>query len=447
MGLTGSSVGINAVDFVLEIQKQSVNDRVIALAGNPNVGKSTIFNNLTGLHQHTGNWPGKTVTNAQGYCKSKKHSYVMVDIPGTYSLMAHSAEEEVARNFICFGKPDAVVVVCDATCLERNMNLVLQTMEISQKVIVCVNLLDEAKRKNININLKELSNRLGVPVIGTVARSKKSISELLKAVDGMIDNKNQSSFFKVRYHPLIEEAISVIEPAISKKIGDKINSRWLSLRLLDSDDSLLYDIADFLGEDIMSDRAVADAVKSAEELLAKQGISKEKLRDMIASGTVLSAEEICLDAVTFDKAGYNAVDRKIDKFLTGRLTGYPVMILLLAIVFWITISGANVISDALSKALFYVQDRLTDLFVYLHAPDWLHGVVVLGIYRVLAWVVSVMLPPMAIFFPLFTLLEDSGYLPRIAYNLDKPFKKCSACGKQALTMCMGFGCNAAGVIG
>ena len=164
MGLTYSAVGIKAVDAGLEIKKQTENDKVIAIAGNPNVGKSTVFNALTGMNQHTGNWPGKTVTNAQGYHQSKNYSYVMVDIPGTYSLMAHSAEEEVARNFICFGEPDGVIVVCDATCLERNLNLVLQTLEISSKVVVCVNLMDEAKRKNIEIDLQKLSKKLGVPV-------------------------------------------------------------------------------------------------------------------------------------------------------------------------------------------------------------------------------------------------------------------------------------------
>ena len=173
MGLTSASVGIKAVDSGLEIKKQSESDLVVAIAGNPNVGKSTLFNNLTGMNQHTGNWPGKTVANAQGHCTVMNRGFVMVDIPGTYSLMAHSAEEEVARNFICFGQPDATVVVCDATCLERNLNLVLQTIEISGKTLVCVNLLDEAKRKNISIDLKLLSERLGVPVVGTIARKKK----------------------------------------------------------------------------------------------------------------------------------------------------------------------------------------------------------------------------------------------------------------------------------
>ena len=158
MGLTKGSVGINAVDSGLEIKKKSDKDKVVAIAGNPNVGKSTLFNNLTGMNQHTGNWPGKTVSNAQGYCSTERNSYVLVDIPGTYSLMAHSAEEEVARNFICFGEPDAVAVVCDATCLERNLNLVLQTIEIYQNVVVCVNLLDEAKRKKIKIDLESFQS-------------------------------------------------------------------------------------------------------------------------------------------------------------------------------------------------------------------------------------------------------------------------------------------------
>lgn len=447
MGLTSSSVGMNAVDSGLEIRKQSADDRVIALAGNPNVGKSTLFNNLTGMKQHTGNWPGKTVSNAQGYCKSKNHSYVMVDIPGTYSLMAHSAEEEVARNFICFGEPDATVVVCDATCLERNLNLVLQTIEISDNVVVCVNLLDEAKRKGIRIDLKLLSEKLGVPVIGTVAHKKHSLSALLSAADEAIEQKNSSHTYKVRYCEDIENAAKILLPTIKRKFGTKINSRWLSLRLLDRDESLMKEISHRFNENIIEDPEIAQAIKKCDKFLADRGITPQRLRDMTVSGLVLAAEDICIDVVSFEKSSYDASDRRIDRILTGKRTGYPLMLLLLAVVFWLTISGANLPSEMLSSLLFYIQDRLTDLFTYLHAPDWLHGILVLGIYRVLAWVVSVMLPPMAIFFPLFTILEDSGYLPRIAYNLDKPFKKCSACGKQALTMCMGFGCNAAGIIG
>ena len=179
VGLNNKSTGFNTTDNTLEIKRKTDNDYIIALAGNPNVGKSTVFNALTGMHQHTGNWPGKTVANAQGHCISENNSYVFVDIPGTYSLMAHSTEEEIARNFICFGNPNAIVVVCDATCLERNLDLVLQTLEISSKVVVCVNLMDDAKRKGIHIDLDKLSSELGVIIIGTTARKRKSIINLL----------------------------------------------------------------------------------------------------------------------------------------------------------------------------------------------------------------------------------------------------------------------------
>ena len=210
MGLTASSTGIFALDSELVIKKKNPNDYVVAVAGNPNVGKSTLFNALTGMKQHTGNWPGKTVTNAQGYYKSKDKSYVLVDIPGTYSLLAHSPEEEVARNFICFSAPDAVVVVCDATCLERNLNLVLQTLEISENVIVCVNLLDEAKRKGIDINLPLLSQKLGVPVVGTVARKKKTLNNLINELKNVVDEKSNSQQYKIRYPDIIEKAIDML---------------------------------------------------------------------------------------------------------------------------------------------------------------------------------------------------------------------------------------------
>ena len=447
MGLTKQSVGMWAVDSGLEIKKQTPDDKIIAIAGNPNVGKSTLFNNLTGMNQHTGNWPGKTVTNAQGYCKTREHSYVLVDIPGTYSLMAHSTEEEVARNFICFGGSDGIVVVCDATCLERNLNLVLQTMEISDRVLVCVNLMDEAARKNITIDLKGLSEKLGVPVAGTIARKKQSLDQLMKQLDDLVEGTQTASPYQVEYSPIIEQAIAMAEPAVKGRVEGKVNSRWLTLKLLDSDPSLMKELREYLDEDILEVPEISLALSQAREHLAKYGITNEILKDRIVAALVASAEKICRDTVQFHKTGYNEGDRKLDKILTSRFTGYPVMIGMLAVVFWLTITGANYPSQMLADALFRLQDQLTKAFMATGAPQWLHGLLILGVYRVLAWVVSVMLPPMAIFFPLFTLLEDSGYLPRIAYNLDKPFKSCHACGKQALTMCMGFGCNAAGIVG
>ena len=446
MGLTNRSVGAHAVDTGLVIEKQTQEDRVIALAGNPNVGKSTVFNALTGMNQHTGNWPGKTVSNAQGYCRTKRHSYVMVDIPGTYSLMAHSAEEEVARNFLCFGGADAVVVVCDATCLERNLNLVLQTLEITPNVVVCVNLMDEARRKRIRIDLGALSRRLGVPVIGVIARKKKSLSALTETLDRLSDGA-QTRPAAVRYPEPVEQAIATVEPLVRARVGERLPSRWLSLQLLDPDETLLSEADRFLGCAFSEDAALEHALASVRESLLRQGVDSERLKDMIVSALVGEAESVCTAAVRRERETYGAFDQRLDRLLTSRATGYPVMLLLLAFILWLTITGANYPSQLLSDALFWVQERLTELFHALGAPEWLHGALVLGVYRVLAWVVSVMLPPMAIFFPLFTLLEDAGYLPRVAYNLDKPFQRCCACGKQALTMCMGFGCNAAGVVG
>ena len=447
MGLTKNSVGLGAVDGGLFIKKRSESDLVVALAGNPNVGKSTVFNALTGMNQHTGNWPGKTVASAMGYCTTKEGDYVLVDIPGTYSLMAHSAEEEVARNFICFGFPDAVVVVCDATVLERNLNLVLQTLEISEKVIVCVNLLDEAKRKGIRIDLERLSRDLGVTVVGVVARKKHSLLELTAALDAVAKNGvcNRGRPI-VEYPDEIEKAIAMVKPAV-EKVTDKINSRWLSLRLLDADEGLNRELQKTFGNDLIRNAEINNAVRVAREYLKKCGLGGEKYKDKIVSTIVKKAEQTAKSAVTYEKAEYSARDRRLDKILTGKFTGYPVMLALLAVIFWITVTGANYPSAALSTLLFKGQELLTKLFYSLGSPDWLHGLLVLGVYRVLAWVVSVMLPPMAIFFPLFTLLEDLGYLPRVAYNLDRPFKSCNACGKQALTMCMGFGCNAAGIVG
>ncbi len=445
MGLTKSSTGVGAVDSGLIIRRQSPSDKVVALAGNPNVGKSTVFNALTGMNQHTGNWPGKTVANAQGYTKTHKNSYVLVDIPGTYSLMAHSAEEEIARNFVCFGRTDAVVIVCDATCLERNLNLVLQTLETGRRAIVCVNLMDEAKRKNINVDLKKLSKRLGVPVVSTIARKKKSLMVLMDAIDRALE-KN-ASVYKVKYNEDVEKAISIIEPVAQKFTGADLNARWLSLKLLDADESLKNEINAYVGTDIFKDEALSNTVEDAWQTLMEKGYDKNMLKDEIVSSIVCETEKIAGEAVKCENKNYNETDRKIDKILTSKRFGYPVMILLLAVVFYITLTGANYPSGWLSTFFFYVEKKLLYVFNYFNSPLWLSGMLVSGMFRTLAWVVSVMLPPMAIFFPLFTILEDSGYLPRIAFNLDKPFKKCCACGKQSLTMCMGFGCNAAGIVG
>ena len=406
-----------------------------------------MFNNLTGLKQHTGNWPGKTVTNATGKYNHRNKEFILVDIPGTYSLMANSEEEEVARDFICFGNPDATVIVVDATCLERNLNLVLQTIEITDKAIVCVNLMDEAKRKGITVDLVKLSLLLGIPTIGTSANLGQGLNELMDSIYNVTFNKFISNPVKINYDERIESAISIIEEKLNEMIKSKINSRWLALKLLENDISLLDSISKYLGFDITKDAEVVEGIRNGREYLNTNGINCELLRDKIVSVIVKKSEKISKSVVSFRKEEYNATDRKVDKILTSKKFGIPIMILLLGVIFWLTITGANYPSQLLSDGLFWIQDRLSEFFVWIGAPAWVEGILVQGMYKTLAWVVAVMLPPMAIFFPLFTLLEDLGYLPRIAFNLDNFFKKSCACGKQALTMCMGFGCNAAGIIG
>ena len=438
MGLTQQSTKIKSLEDIFNIEKKD-DEFMIALAGNPNTGKSTVFNYLTGLKQHTGNWPGKTVCTARGDFSHKDINYSLIDLPGTYSLFPLSQEEIVARDFICFGNPDAVIVVCDSTCIERNLNLLFQVMELTDNVILCLNLLDEAKKKGIEINKSKLEEMLGIPVVLTAARSGYGMDELKETLNTVVHGNYKFNNKPVYYDDEIESMVNSIKDELYEIIPS-INPRWLGLRLIDGDESILTSLNDYTENDILDD---LNTIKSK----LPDIFDKSKIRSHLSKTTYDYAKSISDQVVTITNSKAFDRDEKIDRIVSSKIFGIPLMLLLLCGVLWLTIQGANYPSEIISNVLFAVEPKIYDLLNSMSFPIWLNEMITYGMYRTLAWVVSVMLPPMAIFFPLFTLLEDLGYLPRVAFNLDHLFKKACCHGKQCLTMCMGFGCNAAGVIG
>ena len=439
-------------------------DYVVALAGNPNTGKSTVFNALTGMRQHTGNWPGKTVSRAEGRFEQEGKRFKLVDLPGTYSLQAGSTDEEVARDFLLFGRPDVTVVVLDATRLERNLNLALQVLEVTDRVVLCLNLMDEARRHGIGIDPEALSRELGVPVIAASARKGEGIDALREAIARMARGEQPTRPFRILRHAVeIESRIATVADAVEAAIPGLPNARWVALRLLNADERVARAVrqrelgalaADVAGGSRPSERDEADPPDHPEgvRILAVARDERWKLppdfHDRITEAIFAAAERIAakVQLSGLRRARFD-LDRTLDRLLTSRLWGFPVMLLMLAVVFWLTIAGANVPSSMLATALVdHGHGWVRAALVAVGSPSWLTGLLADGVYLATAWVIAVMLPPMAIFFPLFTLLEDFGYLPRVAFNLDPLFRRAGAHGKQALTMCMGFGCNAAGVV-
>ena len=401
-------------------------NRVLALAGNPNVGKSTLFNALTGLHQHTGNWPGKTVERCEGVWHGGEEDCRLIDLPGAYSLHARSAEEAVTRDYLLSGEAQAVIVVCDAACLKRNLFLALQVAEAVPRAVVCVNLLDEARRRHVSVDLERLSREMGLPVAGTSARSRTGIGELMETA-----LQTNHPRLRIAYDEAIERALEALIPTLSGLLPDGVDARWAGLRLLSDDRETLaaLNLDALLGlEQVRAAQEIAGQAESVRSRVTQT--LHERARRLADSCTRRAAEPLAYRA---------------DRLLTGRGLGIPAMLALLGLVLLTTIVLANAPSQWLS-ALFARLGRQIDRAL-APAPGWLHAMLYQGVYRVLSWVVSVMLPPMALFFPLFTLLEDVGYLPRAAFNMDRCFQGCRACGKQCLTMMMGLGCNAVGVCG
>ncbi len=369
--------------------KTGEGDIVIALSGQQNTGKTTLFNALTGMRQHTGNWPGLTVDTANGRMTHNGQGYTIVDLPGTYSLLTASHEETIAASFVVAGGAACTVVVCDATQLERNLVLPLQIMELTDNVILCVNLMDEAKKHGVTVDFKALEEELNVPVVGIAAGPGWGIKDLKDKIEEVCTGKVQPK----------------------------------------------------------PHRTICAGIENPLERVACLRGNDQKDADAKAEQIVHLAEKVASKAVTkLDDTPAARRQRNLDKLVMGR-GGILFALILLFVVFWLTIEGANYPSDLLAEFFEWLGVKLWALADICHCPDWLSGILLDGIYGVSSTVISVMLPPMAIFFPLFTLLEDFGYLPRVAFRLDRSFERCGACGKQSLTMCMGFGCTAAGVTG
>ncbi len=384
----------------------------VCLIGNPNVGKSSLFNILTHKNQHTGNWTGKTVENEVGEFVYKNVTWEIVDLPGTYSLIGESEEEKIASSFVLKGDYDVALVVADATNLERSLTLILEVLDVTKNVVVALNLMDEAKLKNIQIDVEKLKEFLDVPVIPT---SMKNVQGLTLLCD-TLNNERKPSQIKIVHQEKIKHYLDWI-------LEKKDFSQGMALHYLREN----HFGGNEKEEHIL--KFYQKYISRVEVILSYHAFGQDIMKEVIHRDNEKEKRE----------------DRFWNHILTNKKTCIPFFILLFFFLLFLTIYLSNFPSEWLFSFFEQLEPWLFKVLSFL--PESILNPLLLGGYRTLYWVVSVMLPPMMIFFPLFAILEDYGLLPRIAFNLDKPFQKCGSCGKQSLTMCMGLGCNAVGVTG
>ena len=421
---------------------------VVAVAGNPNVGKSALFNALTGSRQHVGNWPGKTVERAEGVFHYQGWEIRLVDLPGTYSLAAQSPEEVIARDYILSGEPDVVMDIVDATSLERNLNLTLQILELTDRVVVALNLMDEVRRQGWEIDVEALEEALGVPVVPTVATEGEGLPELVAAVVEVATGQRRTRPAAVDYGLTVEGYVESLEADLAR-LGMDGRNRWVALKLLEDDPQIVeaFQQGNLAALGLSAPSASPEALQA---LLRRAVRLREGIRPDAKVEIIRRRFEFAHDVVRRVAHRLRPVEdsltERIDRIVTHKFWSWPIMLTALALIFWITIKGGEIGGAWLDVGLSWLIRLARAWLMSIQAPWWVTGALVDGLLMGTGTVIAAMLPPMIILFIAFDLLEDLGLLPRIAFNLDRPMQSLGSQGKQCITWGMSFGCNVTGVM-